>query len=242
MGEEGVAVSGRADDAASVSGVGAKPPPVRTLTVVLGVLIAVVVVFAVRRVAGDVPHIVAGTVPDDDLAESYVAHPWLAYGHIVPGMVYLLGAPLQLSQRFRTRHYTLHRRLGRVLLGCGLLSGVLAVVLGFVFAWGGRAESWASLVFGAWFLACLVLAFRAIRDGRVRDHRRWMVRAFAVGSGIAMIRVWVGIFTGIQLGVLGMHDETFPIPSTFGIAFWLGLGTHVAVGEWWLRRTPDLDG
>ena len=231
---EGVAAEGGA--------VVRRPPPVRTLTVVMAALITVVVVFAVRRVAGDWPHILEGTVPDDDLAEPYVAHPWLAYGHIVPGMVYLLGAPFQLSRRFRTRHYTLHRRLGRVLLACALVSGALAVVLGFVFAWGGAAESWASLVFGVWFLACLVLALRAIRSGRVREHRRWMVRAFAAGSGIAMIRVWVGIFTGIQLGVLGMEDETFPIPSTFGLAFWLGLGTNVLVGEWWLRRAPDLDG
>ena len=116
------------------------------------------------------------------------------------------------------------------------------MVLGFVFAWGGTPETVATLVFGLWFLFCLVRAVRAIRAGRVPEHRRWMIRAFAVGSGIAMIRVWVGIFTGIQLGALGMQDETFPIRSTFGVAFWLGLGTHVLVGEWWLRRTPELDG
>ncbi|WP_392542655.1 DUF2306 domain-containing protein [Oryzobacter telluris] len=215
--------------------------PVRGLTVVVAVLTTIVLVFVVRRVAGDWPHILDGTVPDDDLAESYVAHPWLAYTHIVPGVVYLLGAPLQLSRRFRTRHYTAHRRLGRVLVACALVSGVLAVVLGIVFAWGGVAETLASLLFGTWFVVCLVRAVVAIRGGRVAEHRRWMVRAFAVGTGIASIRIWVGIFTGIQLGVLGMHDETFPIPSTFGLAFWLGLGLHVLVGEWWLRRTPALD-
>ena len=118
-----------------------RPAPVRTLTVVMGVLITIVLVFFVRRVATDWPNIIAGTVPDDDLAELYVAHPWLAYGHIVPGVVYLVLAPLQLSRRFRTRHYTLHRRLGRVLVACALFSGVLAVVLGFVFAWGGAPET-----------------------------------------------------------------------------------------------------
>jgi uncharacterized membrane protein len=215
---------------------------VRWLGPLVGVLVTIVLVFAVRRVATDWPHIAAGTVPDDDLAELYVAHPWLAYGHIVPGVVYLVLGPLQLSRRFRTRHYTLHRRLGRVLVACALVSGVLAVAVGFVFAWGGTPETLATLVFGSWFVACLVLAVRAIRAGRVADHRRWMVRAFAVGSGIATIRIWVGIFTGIQLGLLGMEDETFPIPSTFGLAFWLGLGTHVLFGEWWLRRTPDLHG
>ncbi|KQU70638.1 hypothetical protein ASD62_06110 [Phycicoccus sp. Root563] len=214
----------------------------RPLGVVIAVLVTIIMVFFARRLATDVPHIVAGTVPDDDLTEKYVAHPWLAYGHIVPGVVYLLGAPLQLSHRFRSRHYRLHRRLGRVLLGCALLSGVLSVVLGVVFAWGGGAETTATLVFGSWFVVALLLAFRAIRRGQVPQHRRWMVRAFAVGLGVATIRIWVGLFTGIQIGLLGMGDETMPVRATFGIAFWLGLSMHVAFAEWWLRRTPDLDG
>lgn len=223
-------------------GAAGREAPVRAVVVAVGVLVAIVLVFVVRRVVGDLPHVVAGTVPDDDMAEMYVAHPWLAYGHIAPGVVYLLGAPLQLSRGFRTRHRTLHRRLGRVLLACAFVSGALALVLGFVFAWGGTPETLATLVFGGWFVGCLALALRAIRSGRVPDHRRWMVRAFAVGLGIATIRIWVGLFTGVQLGVLGMGDEAFPIRSTFGVAFWLGLGTHVVAGEWWLRRTPDLDG
>lgn len=212
------------------------------MAVAIGVLVAIIVVFFVRRLVTDVPHVVAGTVPDDDLAEKYVAHPWLAYGHIVPGMVYLLGAPFQLSRTFRSRHYALHRRLGRVLLGCALVSGVLSVVLGVVFAWGRGAETSATVVFGSWFVVTLLLAFRAIRDGRVAQHRRWMVRAFAVGLGVATIRIWVGIFTGIQIGLLGMGDATMPLRATFGVAFWLGLSMHVVFAEWWLRRTPDLDG
>ena len=212
------------------------------MAVAIGVLVAIIVVFFVRRLVTDVPHVVAGTVPDDDLAEKYVAHPWLAYGHIVPGMVYLLGAPFQLSRTFRSRHYALHRRLGRVLLWCALVSGVLSVVLGIVFAWGRGAETSATVVFGSWFVVTVLLAFRAIRNGRVAQHRRWMVRAFAVGLGVATIRIWVGIFTGIQIGLLGMGDATMPLRATFGVAFWLGLSMHVVFAEWWLRRTPDLDG
>ncbi|GAA2733016.1 DUF2306 domain-containing protein [Pedococcus aerophilus] len=214
----------------------------RPVGVLIAVLVTIILVFFVRRLFSDVPHIVGGTVPDDDLAEMYVAHPWLAYGHIVPGVVYLLGAPFQLSQRFRSRHYTLHRRLGRALLVCALVSGALSVVLGVVFAWGGSAETSASVVFGSWFVVCLVLAFRAIRGGQVAQHRRWMVRAFAVGLGVATIRIWVGLFTGVEIGLLGMGDETMPLRATFGIAFWLGLSMHVAFAQWWLRRTPDLQG
>jgi uncharacterized membrane protein len=219
----------------------ARSSSVRGIAVVVAVLGTIVLVFFVRRAMTDWPHVVAGTVPDDDLAETYVAHPWLAYGHIVPGVVYLLGAPLQMSRGFRSRHDTLHRRLGRVLASCALVSGVLAVVVGFVLAWGGIPETLAALLFGTWFVVCLLLAVRAIRGGRVPEHRRWMVRAFAVGIGVATIRIWVGVFTGIQLGVLGMEEETYPLRSTFGLAFWLGLSMHVVAGEWWLRRTPDLD-
>jgi hypothetical protein len=28
----------------------------------------------------------------------------------------------------------------------------------------------------------------------------------------------------------------------FGVAFWLAFTMHVLIGEWWLRRTPALDG
>lgn len=50
-------------------------------------------------------------------------------------------------------------------------------------------ESIATVVFGVWFIASLVLAFRAIRRDDVPQHRRWLIRAFAVGVGT--IRIWV---------------------------------------------------
>lgn len=216
-------------------------PRVRRWGAAIAGLTFIVLAFVVIRIATDWPHIIRGTTPEDDFAERYVAHPWLTYGHIVPGVIYLLGVPLQLSAGFRTRHYNVHRRLGRALLGCALLSGTLALVVGVAFAWGGVVESLASVVFGLWFLLSLSLAFVAIRAGRVSDHRRWMIRAFAVGIGIATIRIWVGLFTGVQLAFL--DTDTFPNRSTFGLAFWLGLGMHVLIGEWWLRsRASALGG
>ncbi|RLV49194.1 DUF2306 domain-containing protein [Nocardioides mangrovicus] len=218
----------------------AAPRYLRPLTAGVGVLLLVIVGFAVVRVVTDWPHILDGTVPADDFAKRYVAHPWFGYLHIVPGLVYLLGAPLQLSRRFRTRHYLLHRRLGRVLVGCGVLSGLLALVMGVLYPWGHATESAATVVFGTWFVGCLLRALWAIRHDDVPIHRRWMIRAFAAATGIGTIRLWVGIFTAIVLATTDV--ETFPERVTFGIAFWLGLSINVAVGEWWLRRTPDLDG
>ncbi|MEV1128433.1 DUF2306 domain-containing protein [Agromyces sp. NPDC049794] len=160
-------------------------------------LITIVLVFAGIRVGTDGPLIVTGTPAQGDAFERrYVEYPWLAYLHIVPGVLYLLGAPLQLWRRFRDRHFTFHRRFGRA---------------------PGRT---------------LLLAYRAIRSGDVRMHRRWMIRAFAVGLGVGTIRNWVGIFVGFQI---------FSLEASFAPAFWLGLSMHVIAGELWLWWRPDAD-
>jgi uncharacterized membrane protein YozB (DUF420 family) len=43
-------------------------------------------------------------------------------------------------------------------------------------------------------LSCLVLAVRAIRRDDIVHHRRWMIRAFAIGIGIATTRIWLQVF------------------------------------------------
>ncbi len=205
----------------------------RTVGTIVALLIAIVFAFFAIRLSVDVPNLAAGTVPEDAYDRRFVEHPWLAYLHIVPGILYLVGAPLQLSRRFRTRHYTVHRRLGRVLLSLALLSGVFAIAFGVPFAFGGSWEAAATFVFGVWFLACLMLAFRAIRRDEVAQHRRWMIRAFAIGVGVGTIRIWIGLFQAT--GLLSFQDS-------FPVAFWISFALHVAAAEWWLRRTPPLTG
>jgi uncharacterized membrane protein YozB (DUF420 family) len=213
------------------SGVG--PARVRLVGLTIAVLTGIVLVFVGMRLEDDVPHIIDGTLPtDDDFAERYIRHPVLAYLHIGLGLVYLLGAPLQLAHRFRSRHYAVHRRLGRVLLGAGVLSGIFALAFGLPHAFGGLGEAIATAIFGTWFMACLVTAFVSIRRGDAVRHRRWMIRAFAVGLGVGTIRIWIGVFAlaGLEL------------PDSFAAAFWVGFLLHVAAGELWLRTTPHPGG
>ena len=191
----------------------------RAVQVSTVLLIAIVALSVVNRLRIDMPHLTAGTVPADDFDRRYVAQPWVAYLHIVPGVVYLFLAPLQLAHRFRSRHYTVHRRLGRVLAGAGMLSGIFALIFGGLFSYGGLAEASATMVFGLWFLACLIRAIRAIRRDDIVQHRRWMIRAFAIGIGIGTIRIWLGIFQGS-----GLLD----FASSFGPAFWISFSLHAA--------------
>jgi hypothetical protein len=71
----------------------------------------------------------------------------------------MVGATLQLAYWLRRRHYAVHRRVGRIQLGAGLLSGAMAAVIGLFFPIGGPGEVSATVLFGVWFLVCLALAF-----------------------------------------------------------------------------------
>lgn len=205
----------------------------RALWAVIGILTAVVLGFFVVRVLTDVPQLASGVVPQPPAFERrYLQHPVPIYVHVLLGTAFLLGAPLQLARRFRAGHLARHRRLGRVLLSAGLVSGLSALLVGLWFPYGGVLEATATVVFGCWFVIALVLAFHAVRTRDVPAHRRYMIRAFAVALGIGTIRVWAGIF---QLGgLLAIQDGTGS--TWFGVAFWLGLGLHALAAEAYLHR------
>lgn len=193
-------------------------------------LIVVVVVFVGIRVTTDVPNITGGVIPpEDDFDRRYAENPVLAYLHILPGMVYLIGAPFQVSMRFREGNLGRHRVLGRVVLASGAITGVFAIVVGFVMPFGAVAESTASMVFGLYFLVALLLAYQAIRNGSITVHRRWMIRAFAIGMAVGLIRIVIG--TGEAIGI-GIADS-------FGAAFWIAFVVMAFLAEFWLWLRPD---
>jgi len=206
---------------------------------VVAVLIGVSTLAVLGSLSGllalSIPHLRAGTVPPDPYARNYVLHPWPAALHIVPGLIFVLGAPLQLSAGFRRKHLTRHRRLGRIIVPSGIVAGVFALAVGISHPFDGFVEGSATVVFATWFLSCLVLAFTAVRRRDIVRHRRWMIRAFAAGIGIGSIRLWVGLLGAVQSTITGTMALS-PQQGTYGIAFWLGFSSTVLVGEWWLRH------
>jgi hypothetical protein len=87
----------------------------------------------------------------------------------------------------------------------------------------------ATVLFGVWFFVCLVLAFRGIRADDIVRHRRWMIRAFAIGVGVGTIRIWIALFV-----ITGLLD----VPAAFGPAFWISFIMHALAAELWLRARP----
>lgn len=190
------------------------------------VAVVVVLAFTVRRVLIDFPGLGAAVTPSAEDG-AYAAHRLLAYAHIAPGVVYLAGGAVQLTARIRRRHPALHRRLGRVVLPCGLVSGAFAIAFAVPHAYGGPLEVAATICFGTWFELCLVLAYVGIRRGRVDLHRRWMVRGYATASAVGTIRVLMGLLV-VPVGLV----------TSFGLAFWAAFVIHTVAAEHYLRRAP----
>jgi uncharacterized membrane protein len=201
----------------------------RLLAISVAILILIVLGFTVKRLVIDVPNLTAGTLPNNEYDARFVRHPWLTYVHIVPGVLYMVGATLQLAYWFRSRHYYVHRRMGRILLAAGVLTGVTAVIIGLAFPFGGATQASATVVFSIWFLICLGLAFRAIRGDDMVQHRRWMIRAFAIGIGVGTIRIWTALF---------FFSGLLEFPDAIGPAFWISFTLHALVAELYLRARP----
>ncbi|MEX0427007.1 DUF2306 domain-containing protein [Nocardioides sp. DS6] len=125
---------------------------------------------------------------------------------------------------FRRHHLHVHRWLGRAVLTCGLVCGVFAIVFGLLWPTGGASEATTTVVFGVWFEVCLLNAFRSVRGGRTTRHRRWMVRAYAVGSAVGTIRL-------IALALLPLG-----FGPAFAIAFPTAFMLHAAAAELWLNQ------
>ena len=171
------------------------------------------------------------TLPPALVAEGMIAERWygdhgqLALVHVLPGALFLAILPVQFANSIRRRRPWLHRWVGRGLVTIGVPVAASGLVLGGLSPFGGITADAAILVFGLMFLVALTRGFLAARRREFGMHREWMLRAGAIGVGIATVRVVAfplyGLVGGSALALVGP-------------AFWLGLGVTTAGAEWWI--------
>ncbi len=175
------------------------------------------------------PEVFAGKYPPAAALDTgFARHMALTLVHIIPGVLFLALALLQFVPSIRAKHLKVHRWLGRILVVTGLVIGISALVMSFTMNIGGLNETAATTLFAILFLFCLIKAYRHIRRKEVAQHREWMIRAFAIGLGVATTRPIVGLFFAFRK--LSPHEF-------FGIAFWLGFTITFFVGEAWIDYT-----
>lgn len=140
-----------------------------------------------------------GALVHPDMRATFAAHPVGIYAHVFGSAVALALGPFQFSSALRERRPVLHRRLGRLYLGVGVLVGGLAGLYMAFHAFGGLS---ARLGFACLAVAWLYSGSRAYRAVRARDfmaHRCWMVRNFALTFAAVTLRLYLP--TSVAMGV-----------------------------------------
>ena len=159
----------------------------------------------------------------DEFDVRYIQHQWVSLLHIVPGVLFLTLAPLQFFARIRQRRISIHRGLGRILATCAAISGVIVLILNFLFpTFGGISTQSATAFFGVIFLFSLFPAMRHIFRKEVSQHREWMIRTFSLAMGVATVRVFLILLQSL----MGLSQE-----ESFGASFWLGFSVNLVVAE-----------
>jgi uncharacterized membrane protein len=162
----------------------------------------------------------------------FFASPLPVILHIVGAVVYAILGAFQFATGLRQRRPGWHRRVGRLVIGSGLvvaLSGLWMAHFYELPVLDGALLYAFRLLFGSLMAAALVLGFAAIRRGNVGGHRAWMMRGYAIGLG-----------AGTQVLTLAAGEVIAGPPSVLSRALLMGAGwaINLAVAEWAIRKRP----
>jgi len=196
-----------------------------TLLMLLG---AVAVLSAVVRLESMARALAMDVVPADHEDAHYLKHVVVVLLHLVPGIAFMVLGPLQFSSTVRRRWPAWHRWSGRVFVVCGFGVGLTSLWMNQFFPpVGGPLKYWANAVFGVALMVSLGISLAAIVRRDVALHRAWMVRAMAIGMGVATQRLYL-------VPPYLIYGELSEV--AIGLGVWLGWGLNLAAAEIILLR------
>jgi uncharacterized membrane protein len=159
--------------------------------------------------------------------------------HIGFATVAMVTCALQIWPWLRQKHPAVHRRTGRVYVFAGAIP---ASVAGFAIALAapfGPVGAVSNVFLAVLWFGCTVQGFRTARARRFGEHRRWMVRSFALCMSIISNRIWGVVWAMVltpQLDTTFGGSEAALGQAIAGITTWTGWVLPLLVAEWWLGR------
>lgn len=153
--------------------------------------------------------------------------PWLVV-HVAGAVTALVVGSAQFLPSLRRSSNPPHRWTGRVYVAGCLVGGVAGLVL----APGSYAGPIASVGFGGLAVIWIVvtaLGWRAATQGRFVEHRRWMIRSWALTLAAVTLRIYLPTVMILELPFL---------PWYRAISF-LAWVPNLIAAELWLRHTSS---
>ncbi|MGH3712993.1 MAG: DUF2306 domain-containing protein [Micromonosporaceae bacterium] len=209
----------------------------------IGPLMLVVGVFVLLAV----PPYLTGD-PSQSRVPTHPEYAWyypVLVGHIVLGSVVLVTACFQLWPWFRQRYPVAHRWMGRAYVAAAVPAGVGGLLIAPLSSTGVTSQ-WANTMMAVLWLPITVAGYRMARQRRFAEHRRWMIRSFALAFSIVTNRLWgVLLLALVAPHVLTQPEQQGSIVETgdqlaltaIGIANWMSWIVNLLIAEWWLERT-----
>ena len=189
---------------------------------------AIVLLTIEVAIAASLRYFTHNDTPPSVITDNAFAHPFLIL-HVAAGVLALLLGPLQFIERIRARAPLLHRAMGRIYAA----AVALGAPAGFMLALGTTAGPVASVGFAIPAVLWPIFTYLGVRgaiDGRLAEHREWMLRSYAITATAITLRLMLP-----AAGLLGI-----PFYPAYRVISWLAWMTNLALVELYLRRKPAI--
>ena len=160
---------------------------------------------------------------DEFLRSNLLNHPIPFYIHVLLGPLVLILGIWQFLPVTRRGWY--HRWAGRVYVAGVMASGIGALIVAPTTAAGPIVGTGFAIMAVLW-LTTTAMAYLKVRAGRYAEHRRWMIRSYAVTCGAITLRIIVPV--GLASGL--------DFPTAYLIAAWGCWSINLAIAELIIRR------
>jgi len=199
-----------------------------------GVPVALILLCAIPLVFGAV-RLVTLAVGAEITTENarFFAAPLPVVLHVVAAAAYIVLGAFQFVPSLRRRMPGWHRRVGRLLVGSGLVAALSGLWMTQFYQFpdhDGALVYGFRLLFGSLMAISIVLGLTTIRRREIARHRAWMMRGYALGLG-----------AGTQVVTLLIGEIVLGAPGEVARGLLMGAGwaINLALAEWIIRRPPS---
>jgi uncharacterized membrane protein YozB (DUF420 family) len=166
----------------------------------------------------------------------------LLVAHIFTAAVATVAGLAQLWPWLRRRYPVAHRWTGRAYFFLGVFpSSVLAIPVMLMAPFGVSLQAAIATLDVLWMISA-VAGYRAARQRRFADHRKWMIRNYGLTFASIASRFWqpvLGVAMVPELGGVPYQGDQNGIAAIHDIASgstWLGLMVTMVVVEYYIQR------
>jgi uncharacterized membrane protein len=169
-------------------------------------------------------------------------HPWffpVLVVHLLGSTVAVITCVIQVWTRVRIRHPRVHRYSGRLYVFAGIYPAAVSALVLSVFWPYTPLTVFSDVLTSMLWLILTTYGFILARRGWTADHRRWMLRSFALTVSV-VLNIALGYPLGLVLKPL-LHSHFAGSEAVLeqvwsGLDVWLGWVLAFLAVEWWLER------